>query len=155
MTMTMCATSPQEQPTTSLGARFDLNHKLSDSARRALFTLNDQLIEYGPTDCQINVDEFTQIEETTAHLIKIRLNPNASYIAIDGKAVPVREPLKKVLKWCDDCPVRAACLAAMGQIKYTGIAGGQILKKGEPWDYAKSRSKKNQEDESEIPDGLW
>ncbi|MEN4460909.1 hypothetical protein VXE65_02630 [Mycolicibacterium conceptionense] len=152
--MTMCATSPQEQPVSS-GARFDLNHKLSPAQSRALFTLNDQLLEYGPTECQVNTAEFTQIEATVARLISLRANPSAAYIAIDGKAVPVRDPLKKVLNWCDQCPVRAACLAAISQLDYTGIAGGQILKNGEPWDYAKSRSRKNQEDESEIPDGLW
>ena len=163
--MTMCATNPQEQPA-SPGARFDLNHKLSDDARRALFTLNDQLVEYGPTECQVNVDEFAQIESTVAHLISLRANPSAAYIAIKDKAVPVREPLAKVLDWCADCPVRTACLAAMSQLNYTGIAGGVILRNGDPYSYARSGRRGGRthpftgkrigdNPESEITDGLW
>lgn len=164
--MTMCATSPQEQPTTSLGARFDLN-QLTPEQSRALWTLNDQLLEYGPVDCQINDAEFRQIETTVAHLISLRANPSTSYIAVKNKAVPVREPLAKVLNWCEQCPVRTACLAAMSTLNYTGIAGGVILRNSEPYSYAKSGRRGRprthpftgksigDDPESEITDGLW
>lgn len=150
--MTMCATSPQEP--ISAGARPDLSQKLSDSARDALFYLNEQLDEHAPTDCQINVEEFSQIEQTITELTKLRLDPTKAYIAIDGKAVPVREPLTAALQGCADCPVRNACLAAMKELDYTGIAGGVILHNGDPYDYAKARPKRRQT-ESEITDGLW
>ncbi|WP_454793781.1 hypothetical protein [Mycolicibacterium lutetiense] len=150
--MTMCATSPQEP--ISAGARPDLDHKLSDRARDALFYLNDQLDEHAPTDCQINAAEFDQVEQTITELTKLRQDPTKAYIAVDGKAVPVRGPLTAVLQGCATCPVRNACLAAMRELDYTGIAGGTILHNGKPYDYAKARPKRRQT-ESEIPDGLW
>lgn len=150
--MTMCATNPPQEPI-SVSARPELSHKLSDKARNAIYYLHEQLDEHGPTDCQINAVEFGQVERMVAQLITVRANPTAAYIAVDGKTVPVREPLTKVLKWCEDCPVRNACLAAMRALSYTGPAGGVILKKGEPYDYSKARPKKRPE--SEILDGLW
>ncbi|ART74324.1 hypothetical protein BTO20_37515 (plasmid) [Mycobacterium dioxanotrophicus] len=153
--MTMCATSPNEP--ISIGARPELTHKLSDTARRAIYHLHEQLAEYGPPDCQINAADFTRIEITVSYVVKKRIDPATAYTAVDGKAVPIHEPLTKVLKWCQDCPVREACLAAMSELNYTGIAGGVILKKGEPYDYAKARPKRgnNADTESETSDGLW
>ena len=78
----------------------------------------------GYPECQKNPDIFETVEQAVGeHIDRNRdlRSPDIAYA----------QEIRTYLGWCHSCFMKTACLEDMIWAKYTGIAGGQFLYKGQ------------------------
>jgi hypothetical protein len=121
---------------------------LANPWRRLLYSeRHDQWRElsaqHGPAECQIHTEEFDRAERVVELVTTAGLDASIPMMVVDGRAVDVTEPIRTVLRWCAECPFQRLCYEDMtASGRYTGIAGGEILHRGEPYKPRKGRVKK-------------
>lgn len=89
----------------------------------------------GELACQAERDTFAGVERLVELVTHLGLNPALPTMVVNGQPTAVAEPIRHVLSWCVDCPFKRSCYALMtvGTHRYTGIAGGELLHNGKPY----------------------
>lgn len=106
------------------GHRAGLVHTRADTAE-----VEDPTVTTG---CRENIPVFVEAETLLSGIIQLGKDP-ADVEATDA------ELISTVMAWCEQCPISHGCYQRMSHFKYTGLAGGQLLYRGQPYSPRKAR----------------
>lgn len=90
---------------------------------------------HGRPQCAQQRALFELAERAVEEVARLGLDPATAEVTIDGQKIAANEPIETVQTWCQTCPFKDICLQLMTTAppSYTGIAGGQILHKSQPY----------------------
>ncbi|SKH87543.1 Uncharacterised protein [Mycobacteroides abscessus subsp. massiliense] len=100
---------------------------MKDEASDASRSSDDRLNQHGnqAVECGRHYAAFVRVEDLLAdHIDRCR----------DVWSPDVRgaQEINAALSWCKGCPILLRCYREMTELRYTGLAGGTIMHRGEP-----------------------